>query len=159
MEIKIAKLDDLKLIDNLCQEVKKDYHLWNADYPNYSDFVYIYNNGLILICKKNEEIIGSLSIEYGMEDFEEFKDCISFSKFMTKKDCRKKGIGRALFEMGEQIAREKGYRKIVFLVHKDNAYTLGLYERWGYENKGRYDTPWVDNIDEYYFLFEKDITL
>jgi len=49
------------------------------------------------------------------------------------KDFCKKGIGEALTKKVEEIAKQKGFKRITLGVDEDNPYAKKLYEKWGYK--------------------------
>ena len=49
-----------------------------------------------------------------------------------KSFCRR-GIGQTLTWQAEEIARQKGFKKMTVGVDEDNPYTKRLYEKWGYK--------------------------
>ena len=48
-------------------------------------------------------------------------------------DLQGKGIGKALMQFAENLARDRGYRKITMHARKN---ALGFYEKMGYRQKG-----------------------
>lgn len=154
--IRIATEEELTKVYSLCKEVKHTYPYWDEYYPLYDDFLDTYDNGFVVLCEANNEIIGSICVEYDFQDVDGYEDCMSFSRFMVKESYRNQGIGHKLFEFSENIVKKEGYNKIAFLVHKDNTKALNLYIKWGYENKGLVKVCWdeVENED-YYLHFKK----
>ncbi len=67
-------------------------------------------------------------------------------------DCRRKGIGRRLFEATFDSARQKGYEKIFTYVRSDNPAALAAYMKSGFRIVGtarrhaRIDGRYVDEV-------------
>jgi len=49
------------------------------------------------------------------------------------KDFCKKGIGETLTKKVEEIAKQKGFKRMTVGVDEDNPYAKRLYEKWGYK--------------------------
>jgi ribosomal protein S18 acetylase RimI-like enzyme len=61
-----------------------------------------------------------------------------------------KGIGRALMNFAENIARDRGYKKVIMHARSN---TTGFYEKVGYKIKGDQFTE----ITIPHYLMEKDL--
>jgi len=61
-----------------------------------------------------------------------------------------KGIGRALMQFAENIARDRGYRKIVMHARKT---AVGFYEKFGYQVSGNV----FEEVTLPHFVMEKDL--
>lgn len=155
--IKIAKEEDITKVYELCKEVKANYPYWDEYYPLYDDFLESYEDGYVVVCEQNSEIIGCLCVEIGFYDVDGYADAIALSRFMVKETCRRQGIGKEIFEYTEMYVKKLGYNKIVFLVHNGNSHAMNLYLKWGYTDKGQVKLFWDNEIVEDYHLVEKTI--
>jgi len=155
--IRIAKEEELTKIYSLCKEVKETYPLWDEYYPLYDDFLDTFDNGFVVLCEYNNEVIGSICIEYNFQDVDGYEDAMSFSRFMVKESMRKQGIGKKLFDFAEGIVKREGYKEIAFLVNKENTIALNLYLKWGYINKGLVSVCWDEVINEDFYLYYKKL--
>ncbi len=155
--IRIAKEEELAKVYSLCKEVKKTYLLWDEYYPLYDDFLDTYDNGFVVLCEDIDEVIGSICVEFDFQDVDGYDDVMSFSRFMVKESMRNKGIGKKLFDFAEEIVRKEGYKKIAFLVNKENTKALNLYLKWGYVNKGLVTVCWDEVVNEDFYLYYKEL--
>ena len=155
--IKIAKEEELIRVYSLCKEIKENYEFWDEYYPLYDNFLETFENGFVLYYEENGEILGSLSIDYDIEELAGYDDAMSFNKFMVKESHRGKGIGKKLFDYAEKLVIKEGYNKIVFLVNDGNKKALSLYLYWGYQDKGIIDINWDEEISETFHIYEKVI--
>ncbi|WP_243040527.1 GNAT family N-acetyltransferase [Dyella sedimenti] len=65
----------------------------------------------------------------------------------TRAEARGKGVGSALLEAAEQLARRRHCRTLRLEVRTDNEAALRLYERLGYARIGRYARYYGDGAD------------
>ena len=148
-----AKECEIKKIYELCEEIKKDYPLWDDEYPVFDNFLESYEeDGLYVLCI-NSEIIGSISLETSSWR----ADSISISRFMVKEEYRRHGYGRLMFSKIENVIRERGFEYADLFTRNDHPFAIKMYEKLGYQNLGKFDTKWCDNITEYYYLFVKKL--
>jgi ribosomal protein S18 acetylase RimI-like enzyme len=64
---------------------------------------------------------------------EEEPDTVRLRQMAVVNDVQGKGIGRALMQFAENLARDRGYRRITMHARKN---ALGFYEKMGYKKKG-----------------------
>lgn len=64
---------------------------------------------------------------------EEAPDTVRLRQMAVLNDLQGKGIGKALMNFAENIARDRGYRKITMHARKN---AQGFYEKMGYRKKG-----------------------
>ncbi|MGC4037774.1 MAG: GNAT family N-acetyltransferase [Chitinophagaceae bacterium] len=64
---------------------------------------------------------------------EESPQVIKLRQMAVLNDLQGKGVGRALMQFAENIARDHGYKFIMMHARK---YALGFYEKMGYKAKG-----------------------
>ncbi len=65
----------------------------------------------------------------------------------TREDARGRGVGTAVIEYLEAVARALGRTRVTLEVEKGNAGALRLYERLGYQIEGESVTSWLVNTD------------
>jgi ribosomal protein S18 acetylase RimI-like enzyme len=65
----------------------------------------------------------------------------------THAEARGKGVGSALLEASEQLARRRGCKALRLEVRTDNDVAIRLYERLGYVRIGRYARYYGDGAD------------
>ena len=73
----------------------------------------------------------------------------------THAEARGKGVGSALLEASEQLARRRGCKVLRLEVRTDNDAAIRLYERLGYERIGRYARYYGDGADAW--RYEKKV--
>jgi predicted GNAT family N-acyltransferase len=64
---------------------------------------------------------------------EEDPQTVRLRQMAVVNDVQGKGIGRALMQFAENVARDRGYRKITMHARKN---AMGFYEKMGYRKKG-----------------------
>lgn len=64
---------------------------------------------------------------------EEDPQTVRLRQMAVVNDVQGKGIGRALMSFAENLARDRGYKKITMHARKN---ALGFYEKMGYKKKG-----------------------
>jgi ribosomal-protein-alanine N-acetyltransferase len=73
----------------------------------------------------------------------------------THAEARGKGVGSALLEASEQLARRRGCKVLRLEVRTDNDAATRLYERLGYDRIGRYARYYGDGADAW--RYEKKV--
>lgn len=73
----------------------------------------------------------------------------------THAEARGKGVGSALLEASEQLARRRGCKVLRLEVRTDNDAAIRLYERLGYDRIGRYARYYSDGADAW--RYEKKV--
>ena len=81
---------------------------------------------------------------------EEGPQTVRLRQMAVLNDLQGKGIGKALMQFAENLARDRGYKKITMHA-RDNA--LGFYEKMGYRKKG---DPF-EEITIPHFVMEKEL--
>ena len=81
---------------------------------------------------------------------EELPSIVRLRQMAVSNDLQGKGIGRALMNFAENLARDRGY-KIIRMHARDNA--VGFYEKVGYKVKG---DKFIE-ITIPHFMMEKDL--
>ncbi len=64
---------------------------------------------------------------------EEEPEMVRLRQMAVINDLQGKGIGRALMQFAENLARDRGYKKITMHARKN---AIGFYEKMGYRKKG-----------------------
>lgn len=65
---------------------------------------------------------------------EEDQKTVRLRQMAVPNDLQGKGIGRALMQFAENLARDRGFKKITMHARKN---AVGFYEKMGYRKKGR----------------------
>jgi predicted GNAT family N-acyltransferase len=81
---------------------------------------------------------------------EEEPQTVRLRQMAVVNDVQGKGIGRALMQFAENLARDRGYKKITMHA-RNNA--VGFYEKMGYRKKGK---PF-EEITIPHFVMEKEL--
>lgn len=151
-ECKLATINDINEILELCELVKKTFPLWNSQYPSVDNFIEDLNSNSLFIYTVDGKIVSVI----GAEDSEFDNEALSLHMFMTHPDYRKKGYGRKVFVKAEEELFKR-VNTIDLLVRNDHPFSLKLYEKWGYENKGKVEVPWEVEKDKFYIYLKKSI--
>lgn len=64
---------------------------------------------------------------------EEAPDTVRLRQMAVKNDLQGKGIGRALMQFAENLARDRGYKRLTMHARKN---AVGFYEKMGYNTSG-----------------------
>ena len=84
---------------------------------------------LYFLMKKDNEFIGYIAVQpRGVELF--------LSKIYVKASRRAGGFGKKAVQFAETLAEERGLRKIVLTVNKNNVNAIKAYEKIGFVNVG-----------------------
>lgn len=89
---------------------------------------------VILLAEIDKKPVGTIQLvlESSNKEHADGKDLSHLHHLkMHKKFCRR-GVGEALTHSVENIAREKGFKRMTLGVDEDNPYAKKLYEKWGY---------------------------
>ena len=148
-----ALKSEINIVLDICNEIKKTYPFWDDEYPIYDNFLESFEEDGLYVLEVNNEIVGSISFEYGTL---ESKDAMTLSRFMVKIGHRNKGYGKVIFEELEKEILNRNIKKIEFLVHKDHPFAFKMYQNFGYQDQGIYETEWDDG-DPHYHLFTKTL--
>jgi RimJ/RimL family protein N-acetyltransferase len=87
----------------------------------------------VLVAEVEDRVVGRLSIG---RDSHPASEHVADVGLMVAADQRRRGIGLALMEAGEEWARSVGVLKIELHVFPHNEAALALYERLGYRQVG-----------------------
>jgi GNAT superfamily N-acetyltransferase len=115
--------------------------------PQYQDMIQLRNEvlrkplGLVFSAEELEKEKENLLIGAYEEDVmlgccmlvEEGADTVRLRQMAVVNDLQGKGIGKALMNFAENLARDRGYKKITMHSRKNS---VGFYEKMGYKRKG-----------------------
>ncbi len=91
------------------------------------------------VAKLNSKDCGIVSYkEYDSSDFE---DCAYIMQLYVHPDFQKKGVGKALMKYISNLAKEKGYKRIVLNTLEKNSNARAFYEKLGYKFFGTEISP------------------
>ena len=82
---------------------------------------------LYFLIEEDNDFIGYLGVQPKSDE-------LFLSKIYIKASRRGKGYGRKAVQFAETIAKEKGLRKVVLTVNKNNGNTIRAYEKIGFKN-------------------------
>jgi RimJ/RimL family protein N-acetyltransferase len=83
------------------------------------------NEGLVL-CDKNEEVVGFISYRYI------FRDVVFINYALLKQEYQGKGISSSFLPTIISYARNKGIKGVYGLVNRDNHKGLQVFKHWGF---------------------------
>lgn len=159
--IKVEK-NDIKELAALAKEIWFEY--WHS-IMTLGQIYYMVNKFQSEIALNDQIEHGNYSYYFITEDgkkigyfgIEPQEDNLFLSKFYIAKDYRYKGIGRMVFEIIKNIAKEHNLNKIHLTVNKHNIKTIEIYEKWGFRSLH----PLIINIGNGYemddYLMEYEI--
>lgn len=81
---------------------------------------------------------------------EEGPQTVRLRQMAVVNDVQGKGIGRALMQFAENLARDRGYKKITMHARKN---AVGFYEKMGYKKKGEE----FEEITIPHYVMEKEL--
>lgn len=150
INVRKATQDEIKLVNNLCNEVKTYYALWDKDYPVIDNFIESFEGDGLFVITLDGKIIGSLSTEESPFS----NEFISLTRFFILKDYQRKGYGSKLFsEVEKELSKKYEYTEL--LVNSLHPFGFKMYEKFGYSNLGKVDINFgTSNI---YYRFIKKI--
>lgn len=101
-------------------------------------------DNMLIAAFEDERILGCCML------VEEKPEIIRLRQMAVLNDLQGKGVGRALMQFAENIARDHGYKTITMHARK---HALGFYEKMGYKAKGNEFTE----ITIPHFVMEKQL--
>lgn len=84
-------------------------------------------NNLMMGAYEDEQILGCCML------VEEAPETVRLRQMAVINDLQGKGIGKALMQFAENLARDRGYKRITMHARKN---ALGFYEKMGYRKVG-----------------------
>jgi len=90
---------------------------------------------VVLFAEINRQVVGTIQLIFDSSHKEHAngKNIAHLHHLKVHKDFCKKGIGETLTKKAEEIAKQKGFKRMTLGVDEDNPYAKKLYEKWGYE--------------------------
>lgn len=85
-------------------------------------------NNLLMAAYEDDQMLGCCML------VEEDPQTVRLRQMAVLNDLQGKGIGKALMTFAENLARDRGYRKITMHARKN---AIGFYEKMGYEKVGQ----------------------
>src|SRR6476620_2069010 len=85
-------------------------------------------NNLHIAAYEDDQMLGCCML------VEEEPQMVRLRQMAVMNDLQGKGIGRALMQFAENLARDRGYKKITMHARKN---ALGFYEKMGYKRVGK----------------------
>lgn len=101
-------------------------------------------NNLHIAAYEDEQMLGCCML------VEEPPETIRLRQMAVINDLQGKGIGRALMQFAENLARDRGYKKITMHARKN---ALGFYEKMGYKKIGKE----FNEITIAHYVMEKEL--
>ncbi|MFN2456582.1 MAG: GNAT family N-acetyltransferase [Chitinophagaceae bacterium] len=101
-------------------------------------------NNLLIAAYEDDQMLGCCML------VEEDPKTVRLRQMAVLNDLQGKGIGRALTQFAENLARDRGYKKITMHARKD---AVGFYEKTGYKKIGEE----FEEITIPHFLMEKKL--
>jgi ribosomal protein S18 acetylase RimI-like enzyme len=89
----------------------------------------IASGALYFMIEEGHSFIGYLAVQPREEE-------LFLSKIYLKSSHRARGYGKKSVQFAETLARERGLRKIVLTVNKNNTGAISAYEKIGFRNVG-----------------------
>ena len=101
-------------------------------------------NNLHIVAYEDERMLGCCML------LEEEPQTVRLRQMAVMNDLQGKGIGKALMQFAENLARDRGYKKITMHARKN---ALGFYEKMGYKTKGKE----FEEITIPHYVMEKEL--
>jgi ribosomal protein S18 acetylase RimI-like enzyme len=101
-------------------------------------------NNLLMGAYEDEQMLGCCML------VEEEPGTVRLRQMAVINDLQGKGIGKALMQFAENLARDRGYRKITMHARKN---ALGFYEKMGYRQVGEE----FEEITIPHYVMEKEL--
>lgn len=136
----VSTEDQIDIVESLAREIWNEYYIpligkKQVDYmlDKYQSKetmrVQIRAGVLYFLMKKEHETIGYIAVHPRSDD-------LFLSKIYIQSNHRAKGYGKKAVKFAETLARDRGLRKIVLTVNKNNAAAIRAYEKIGFRNAG-----------------------
>lgn len=150
MVIRLATEADKPAVNELRRQVKLVHAAGRPDFfsdgfsqesADYLNVLFIQENLDILVAEADGKIVGFACLEYVDRPATPYRKPSRYchiSEFGVDEQCRRQGIGRAMFEEIKVRAAEKGYPRIELNMWEFNETALKFYESLGFRTYRRY---------------------
>ncbi len=101
-------------------------------------------DNLLIGAFEDEDMLGCCML------VEETPDTVRLRQMAVTNDLQGKGIGKALMQFAENLARDRGYKKLTMHARE---IAIGFYEKMGYEKKGQR----FEEVTIPHFVMEKEL--
>jgi len=101
-------------------------------------------NNLHIVAYEDERMLGCCML------IEEDPQTVRLRQMAVRNDLQGKGIGKALMQFAENLARDRGYKRITMHARKDAS---GFYEKMGYKKLGKE----FEEITIPHYVMEKEL--
>jgi predicted GNAT family N-acyltransferase len=101
-------------------------------------------NNLLMGAYEDDQMLGCCML------IEESPDTVRLRQMAVINDLQGKGVGRALMQFAENLARDRGYKKITMHARKN---AVGFYEKMGYRIVGQE----FEEITIPHYVMEKEL--
>jgi ribosomal protein S18 acetylase RimI-like enzyme len=101
-------------------------------------------NNLLIVAYEDERMLGCCML------IEEEPETVRLRQMAVMNDLQGKGIGKALMQFAENLARDRGYKRITMHARKN---ALGFYEKMGYKKIGKE----FEEITIPHYVMEKEL--
>ena len=101
-------------------------------------------DNLLMVAYEDDQMLGCCML------VEEEPDTVRLRQMAVLNDLQGKGIGKALMQFAENLARDRGYKKITMHARKN---AIGFYEKMGYKKKGHE----FEEITIPHYVMEKEL--
>lgn len=132
---------------------------WSYDYPNEEILEGDYQRGdLFCLKNQNEEVIGAISVDAdeivdGLTCWtKELRPGAELARLVVREDYQNQGLARVLLNSVMEVAKERGYKSVHFLVSKTNYKALNSYAKLNFNNVGESDV-----YDANWWCYEKEL--
>jgi len=90
---------------------------------------------IVLLAEINNQPVGTIQLifEGSNKEHADGKNIAHLHHLKVHKTFCKRGIGETLTRKVEEIAKQKGFKRMTVGVDDDNPYARRLYEKWGYK--------------------------
>ena len=101
-------------------------------------------SNLLMVAYEDEQMLGCCML------VQEGPETVRLRQMAVLNDLQGKGIGKALMQFAENLARDRGYKKITMHARQN---ALGFYEKMGYKKVGKE----FQEITIPHFVMEKEL--
>lgn len=142
MEFRRAKKEELETIYNLYKSVLgSPYCVWDEDYPSWFDLNEDDERGTLYVMTENNQILGAISIivhnELDELDFWTLQDARELARVAVSPAHQGKGIAQKMVAEIAEVLRGQGVSSIHLLVAEANLPAQKVYEKAGFQTRGR----------------------